>query len=418
MLRRMYSRRFWMLLFGGVLLTSCLIAGAVQMVRLERAELEHESTWTALSELSELPSATRISARLTEVELKAGEHSLFEICTQDDFAAPLWKDAFDVVVWEPSQQRVALRVPLDAAHLDLVKRGRGRSCLTLGGGGIEQDGNYVVDMVWADRPAPSEALSAVPLKARVLARTPLSTREGLMVFGAALGALLIVFSGFAPGGESEPKRAHTAPWAFIGTALALLLAAFVLRMPVPGAIGGLVRGLTLSLVQIGISVGIAYTLFRTPRFGLGLSAPDKKAAAWLLVAVGLAFVLRPMALLALRVIPQTGEAPIEAFISFPSGALAFALLGMVLPLAEELFFRGFLYGSLAPLGRVTAFVLTTLLFSALHAQQTWGNWGALLAVTVTGATLTLLRAFSGSTLVSAVAHLLYNLSLWTDSFRG
>jgi uncharacterized protein len=128
--------------------------------------------------------------------------------------------------------------------------------------------------------------------------------------------------------------------------------------------------------------------------------------------------LRPLALLALRLVPVTGQAPIEAFISWPSGALAFAALGMAVPLAEELFFRGFVFGALRPLGLPAAFAATTLLFASIHAQQTWGNWGALLSVTVTGAVLTALRTWSGSTLVPAVTHLLYNLSLWTDSFRG
>ena len=67
---------------------------------------------------------------------------------------------------------------------------------------------------------------------------------------------------------------------------------------------------------------------------------------------------------------------------------------------------------------MTAYLGTIVLFASVHAQQAWGNWGALLSVTLTGAVLTLLRALSGSTLVPAVAHLLYNLSLWTDSFRG
>jgi membrane protease YdiL (CAAX protease family) len=120
----------------------------------------------------------------------------------------------------------------------------------------------------------------------------------------------------------------------------------------------------------------------------------------------------------MRIVPASGQAPIEAFIAWPSGALAFAALGMAVPLAEELFFRGFVYGALVPLGRGAAITLTSLLFAAVHAPQTWGNWGALLSVTVTGIVLTLLRAMSGSTLVPAVAHLLYNLSLWTDSFRG
>ena len=95
-----------------------------------------------------------------------------------------------------------------------------------------------------------------------------------------------------------------------------------------------------------------------------------------------------------------------------------SLLGMTVPLAEELFFRGFVYGTLRTFGPVTAFVGAAVAFAAAHAQQTWGNWGALIAVTLTGLVMTTLRALSGSTLVPVTAHVLYNLSLWRSSFDG
>jgi membrane protease YdiL (CAAX protease family) len=174
----------------------------------------------------------------------------------------------------------------------------------------------------------------------------------------------------------------------------------------------------LALIEGGVALLFAILLYRVPRAGLSLHAPARHPGLWLLVAVLCAAVLNPLARLALSVVPATGEAPIEAFIAWPSGALAFAALGMAVPLAEELFFRGFVFGALSPLGTVTASVGTVLLFTAAHAQQAWGNWGALLSVTLTGTILTALRAATGSTLVPAVAHLLYNLSLWKDSFRG
>ena len=68
------------------------------------------------------------------------------------------------------------------------------------------------------------------------------------------------------------------------------------------------------------------------------------------MAVACAMALNPIARLAMRVVPASGEAPIEEFISWPSGALAFAALGMAVPLAEELFFRGFVFGALRQRG--------------------------------------------------------------------
>lgn len=414
----MFTRRVWVLLGGALLLVISLLVAAYQVVQLERAELEHESAWRSLAELEGQPGSTRISARLTELELKAGEEAVFELCTRDSLSPAVWDKAVDVAVWEPASQRLELKIPVDGPHLALAKRGANRSCLTLGGGQVKHTGNYAVDVVWAGKAPLTPELRKVPLKARVLAKHPLSARDALLVLGVALGALLSVLAGFATSTEEHEASSRGPLWALLGCVGAATLTMLAQRLPIPGAVGGLARGLTLSLIQVAIAVGFAFYLYRTPRVGLSLYAPTRHAGAWLFGAMALALVLRPMASLALRVVPATGEAPIEAFISWPSGALAFAALGMVVPLAEELFFRGFVYGTLAPLGRGIAIPLTTVLFAAVHAQQTWGNWGALLAVTVTGFVLTCLRALSGSTLVPAVAHLLYNLTLWSDSFRG
>jgi membrane protease YdiL (CAAX protease family) len=418
MLLAMLSRRVLVLLVGVILLTSGLTVAAIRVVLLEREELEHASAWNSLQSLAGRPGATRISARLTEVKLNAGEEALFELCARDPLLPQRWTNAFDVVVWEPASKTVELRVPLDAPHLAQAKRQSVRACLPLGGGRVKRSGTYAVDAVWANKAPLPAPVQAAELQTRVLARRPLSAREAVLVLCSALGALVSVFSAFAPSSEPVVSRRRTVTWAFAGTALAFALTLLVLRLPIPGSIGGFARGLSLSLIQIGIAVASAYLLYRVPRVGLGLHAPQQRAGLWLFAAVGAALLLRPLSLLAMRVVPATGEAPIEAFISWPSGALAFAALGMAVPLAEELFFRGFVYGALRPLGFAPAFAITTLLFASVHAQQTWGNWGALLSVTLTGAVLTALRAFSGSTLVPAVAHLLYNLSLWTESFGG
>ncbi len=416
----MFPRRAWSLLGGVSLVVFGLLLAAYQILALERAELEHESPFRPLAELAAEPGATRISVRLTELELKAGEDAVFELCTADALSPATWENALDVMVWEPAAQRLELKVALDRPHLALAKRGADHSCLTLGGGRIEHTGRYALDLVWANKPPPGDALRAVPLRARVLAKPPLSTRDALIVLATALGALLSVLAGFAAPspGSAAPAIPRGPLWAFGASLLAALLTAAALRLPLSGASGGLVRGLILSLIQLGIALGFARLLYRTTRSGLSLYAPIRHPGGWLFIAMALALLLRPLAGLAMRLIPATGQAPIEAFIAWPSGALAFATLGMVVPLAEELFFRGLVYGTLAPLGRAAAIPLTTALFAAVHAPQTWGNWGALLAVTVTGLVLTCLRALSGSTLVPAVTHLLYNLSLWSESFRN
>jgi membrane protease YdiL (CAAX protease family) len=409
--------RLVVLVVGLALLGGALAAAAVQIVLLERGELEHVSPWRSLNQLASAPGSTRISARLTEVELTASEQALFELCAGQPMRGPTWTDALTVVAWIPTRQKLELKVPLDAAHLAVVKTAGDQSCLALGGGKVAEPGRYAIDVTWAGKALPA-ALRDVPLRARVLARRPLGMREGVLVILAALGAMLAVLAAFAPDGRAAEPRRATPPFALVGTLLAITLAGLALRLPIPGAIGGFARGMTLAFIEGGVAVLLATRLYNSPRAGLSLHAPERGQGVWLLVAVLAAAVLNPLARLALAVVPATGEAPIETFISWPSGALAFAALGMAVPLAEELFFRGFVFGALEPLGTLTASVGTVILFASAHAQQAWGNWGALLSVTLTGTILTVLRAATGSTLVPAVAHLLYNLSLWKDSFHG
>lgn len=414
MLARM-RLRLVMFASGLLLLFGALAYAAFRVVALERQELEHVTEPASIAQLADKPGATRISVRLSEVRLHAGEDAVFEVCSQDALDGR-WRDALDFMVWRPSVQKLELRVALDAEHLALVKRSSGRACLTLGSGRIAATGLYALDAVFKKPLDP--ALKQVPLRARVLARKALGVNEGLLILAAGFGAMLSVLAGFAPRHGQAPDGVSSVKWAVIGTGLAMLLAAIVLRLPTPGSLGGLTRGLLLASVEVAVALIAARLIYGSMREGLALHAPATRQSLWLLVAVLCAALLNQLAPLAMRLVPSTGEAPIETFISWPSGALAFAALGMAVPLAEELFFRGFVFGALSPLGTRLAWLGTVLLFTAVHAQQAWGNWGALVAVTVTGMVLTTLRAVTGSTLVPAVAHVLYNLSLWRDSFGG
>jgi membrane protease YdiL (CAAX protease family) len=406
------------LLSGLCLLLGALGVGAVRVSRLVERELEHEGKLASLRERAGQPGTTRISARLTEVALEAGEQATFEVCASGDLGAERFADALDFVVWREADQKLELKVTLDAAHRALVKRARGgSSCLTLGGGGISHSTRYALDAVWAGRTLPSD-LAVLPLRGRVLAKRPLGATDGLLVLAAALGGVLCVLAAFVTPLPNQPAiLSRRSPlWALaLGLAGAGLFR-LALELPLRLSAGGLVRGLLIAALELGLAVLGARLVFQHGRRGLALFAPENRAGLWLFGACATSILLRVLSHWALRLVPSTGEAPIEAFISWPSGALSFALLGMAVPLAEELFFRGFVFGALSGLGRLSACLGTLLLFSLAHAQQVWGNWGALLSVTLTGTLLTLLRAYSGSSLVPAVAHVLFNLSLWRDSF--
>jgi membrane protease YdiL (CAAX protease family) len=252
-------------------------------------------------------------------------------------------------------------------------------------------------------------------------------REGLMVIGVALGAVLMLLSGFAgrPRPEDDPSSsalAETHPraalWALTFGLLGAALFQALLRVPLPALSSGVARGLVVAGVEVALAVFGARLAFVQPRPGLSLFAPALRPTLWLLSAAAFALFLRVVSHYCLSLVPRTGEAPIETFIAWPSGALSFALLGMAAPLAEELFFRGFVFGALQRWGLLLACLGSFALFLLAHVQQVWGSWGALLSLVVTAATLTALRALSGSTLVPALVHVLFNLSLWSASFRA
>jgi membrane protease YdiL (CAAX protease family) len=175
-------------------------------------------------------------------------------------------------------------------------------------------------------------------------------------------------------------------------------------------------GLALALSEVGIAVGLART-FAARSGTLGALALQRPTRA-LVTLIG--FAVAPFVGVALRIaatrvlswVPSTGEAPIEAYVSWPSGLLSFAALSAIAPVGEEIFFRGFVYGALRGEGgarrETTAFFGAWLLFVGAHLPQTWGSWGGLAAVALAGLGFTTLRAATGSVLVAALAHLVYN----------
>jgi membrane protease YdiL (CAAX protease family) len=204
----------------------------------------------------------------------------------------------------------------------------------------------------------------------------------------------------------------------LGIGSVALVWAAITWLPLWGSVLGMVKGLIILAVEVALAVFLARGLGpRQDRIAnLALTAPVSMPRVSLVIAVLSALVLVGVAKLALQFVPATSEAPIQTFVSWPSGMLSFAALGVIVPLGEEIFFRGFLYRAALALGTGFAFGITLSLFVAVHAPQTWGNWGGLTALLITGAVLTGLRAWSGSALPPALAHLLYNLFLSMESF--
>jgi membrane protease YdiL (CAAX protease family) len=378
-----------------------LSLGGLRVVQLERGELELETPWRSLNELAHAPGSSAVSARLAEVELARGERALVEVCWRGGLGAEHGLGGLEFAVFEQAPMRLMLRVPLDEAHLDSIQRDAAMACLRLGQGTAPRTGRYTVDAIWPDGP-PSAIARSQPLGVRVLARTPLSSLDRGSVITLALGVVVALLTAVLLPSRREAAgfdSPQLVPARQLALAIVSLLAvAGTTELPAAGAASGLLKGAGLTVLQIGLALWLAGGLASSRSSALAIRAvsrPGCALAAALLVAVLLVVSAR----LALHLIPATSRAPIQSFVSWPSGLLCFALLGVLLPVGEELFFRGYLYRS------------ALVLFIALHLRQSWGNWGGVMAVAITGVALTTLRVCSGSTLVSALAHVLYNLAL-------
>jgi membrane protease YdiL (CAAX protease family) len=383
----------------------------------ERGELAFEGEAHSLAQLARAKGSTPVSARLAQVQLERGENALFELCSEDRLETARFRDAFELAVFEQPKMTLMLRVALDDAHLKMVRRNASGACLTLGGGVIERAGSYSVDAVWPDK-KPSDEVMAVPLQARVLARTPLGKAERnlqLALAVSSLALLIVLIAGRKTETETEP-RARSRWWA-LGAAVVTLVAVYgTTRVPTAGAMATLGKGVVLIALQCGGPL----LFMRFAASGVG-SLPARPRGSLLrayLFALAAALALWGCAKLALLFVPATGEAPIQTFVAWPSGMLCFAALGLLLPIGEELFFRGLLYHALLRAGQsvLRAATLSWFLFVVLHAEQSWGNWGGLVSIAAAGVVLTGLRIASGSVLVPALAHVLYNFALSAGAF--
>ncbi len=406
-----------------VVLACALVASGVmwsaqRVAQLEQHELEHESAPQTLGAARGNKGSTSVSARLDQVTLRAGENAVFEVCSDDGMPAASWLGAVDFVVFQLKPLKLLLRVPLDQAHLDVVKRNTRGACLALGGGVLEADGPHAIDAVWPGKAFPQK-LDDSNLRVRVLAREPLTSSDRTPVLLIAAGALLLVLGLFVTRlrtGRAEITLPAASPTAIaLAAGFAVIVAGWFASayLGPSGPTWGLLKTAALAAIEVAAAVLLAMFVARSHPIidSLALHAPAR--APW--IALGIApligVALMFSATFALRLVPSTGESAIETFISWPSGMLAFAAIGVLVPLCEEIFFRGFVYGQARVFGPVAAFAITAVSFIALHAAQTWGNWGSLLSITITGTVLTALRAGTGSTLIPALAHIVYNLGL-------
>lgn len=406
---------WWALLVAlATALTASLAVAGQRVMAIEGREVSEASD---VLTLGELPTARMT---LVEAELHRDDAVVFELCSSSQLDPASWDGRLEVaIVRRAAPDEDVLRTALDGGMLAAARRASGRgTCLDVGRGVIDIDGRYATEVAWhAALPE-----SGVQVRARTLATHPLlaSDRNLVLALLALSIALCLALYGHALGRPraAAPLGIAVALATLAGTVLFLFMRFGTPRMP-GGASGGLASGLSLALLEVALAVALVRGS-RAAVLGVGreLSVEGvstlRRARPYLLLALapiaGLA--LFRIAGLALRYIPATGEAPIEAFVSSPSGMLSFASLAVVAPIAEEVFFRGFVYGVLRGDGGAhrawIAFVGSWLVFAAIHLPQTWGSWGGVVSIAVAALGFTALRAASGSIVVPAIAHLIYN----------
>ena len=339
---------------------------------------------------------------LVAASLQAGQTASFELCVDAPLHAPL-----TVEVWHRGDGARVTSEELDLAEINarLEDQPEG-ACDAMPPLQLRVSGEYALAVNWAEGPAPpSEELANVRLRGHIMGVTPIAKSEKLAVLFALLAALVALLAQlFAVASSSElpdelrkPPRAPHVTIAFaVGGLFAVMFA--IAFLPLRGALGGFVSGVSLAVTQL-----VAIALLTRDRERLALSR-----SKWIVAApvIGVAIFVAGRVVSAL--VPATGVAPIESLVAWPSGMLGVAVIAVVVPIVEELFFRGLVYGALAEKSEGLAVVLTIAVFALAHLPQQWGAWGAFASVLLTGVVLTLLRRVSGSTIVCAVAHLAHN----------
>lgn len=395
----------------GRLLVLALVAASIYtafaVIRIERVELDYRSPVRQLSS----SDGTRPSLQLGQVRLHEGDTVTFDVCSDHAFDPAVFLGNVEAAVWQPEAQELLVRTPFDEGRLASARRTVDGTCIEVAQGTLEVAGPYAVEMVWPNR-ALSPELGRVRPIARVHAYRPLLTRDKAGVFlGFALSLLCLA----VVVAHRESIAPRVPPIAVKRIAIGVF--AFVLVfagsefLPWAGATGALLRGLLIATTEFAVALSAMRgdeTVATSERLAFRgvLRNPWLMAPACILLGGALAVL---NGVVTSKLVPSTSEAPIEALVSFPSSRLAVGLIALLAPLAEEFFFRGFLFGSLeSRMDTKRAWAITVILFALAHVPQTWGAWGSTVSVLATGIVLTTVRARTRSTAASMLTHLAHN----------
>lgn len=243
---------------------------------------------------------------------------------------------------------------------------------------------------------------------------------GLLMFVGGLGYYVLA-PGFA--GRAAARRDVGSHRLVIASTILIVLLANVgpLVFTAFFGVGGLcsISGFTTAALSVDVAlVGVAYFRFMRPGVltvaDLGLDTSRLGWNALLGLGVGVAVLVASAAIQAtMRAlgVQQTQLLDLQCIRDFPlAGFLLVAFAGGVLaPIAEELYFRGFVFRSyLQSKSPAVAYIATSLLFATLHL-----NLPALLPILVMSLIFCYAYKRTGSIVPSVIGHALNNLAAFS-----
>lgn len=383
-----------------------LSLGLWQLTELQGQEQDVQGHWQRLQDLEVIADQQLVAATLGE-----GQSAIFELCVATAGALdPTWAQ-IEATVLFTEEGAVAHRQSLGDLTADAYPE---MKCFLISQSeSLRVTGEYAIGVATTPLPPP---LATALVRGRILAwKKPGSPATASLLFGL-LGAFLLCAGALCPQKDnlySAELEAQNAP-----PRLAFGLAAFVVAMVLPGrllaadiapsfwlsATGHLVAALLIAGTEVHFGLRSTRSLTSTPK-RRWLAAPLLGIALWLTGRV------------LTSLLPSSGTAPVELFVSVPSGTLAMGLVALAAPIAEELFFRGFVYNHLEKRSATFALIGTSVLFALVHLPQQWGAWGAFASVSLTGAVLTLLRFRGAPVALCALVHLSHNAAITLFALR-
>ena len=203
--------------------------------------------------------------------------------------------------------------------------------------------------------------------------------------------------------------------------LAIFLGLILPSLLVTGLIMGLLRGAPKAVALITAQSAMYVVLFIGLYLVLknrysetvweGLGWISSQVAHWKAVVFGIALAFGLSGLGVLLRTPQMTD-PMKELLE---GDLAVIVVGIaattVMPVCEELAFRGFILPLLASsFGTALGILFTALPFALLHGPQYEWHWQHMLLLTLAGCAFGWMRAWTGSTISASLMHASYNMT--------